>query len=70
MGRALLLLLALVLQAGCGSSSGASWSCQWSCSSNGASGSHTYPAGDDPTNQCALDYGSGCNSFTRNCHQN
>jgi len=70
MRRVLLLFAALALPASCGSSSGPSWSCQWTCSSNGTSGSHTYPAGDDPTHQCALDYGTGCNSFTCNCNQN
>ena len=64
-----MLLLVLALPAGCGSSSGPTWSCHWICSSNETSGSHTYPAGDDPTNQCALDYGSGCNSFSCSCAQ-
>ena len=58
-------VLAVVL-ASCGSKD---WSCTWRCDSNGQSGSHTYPDGQDPTSQCETDFGSGCNDFTCHCRQ-
>ncbi len=63
-----LLVPVLLLVVGCGSSGG-SWSCHWNCTSTGASGSHTYPNGPDPTDQCATDYGSTCSSFSCSCTQ-
>ena len=35
----------------------------------GASGSHSYPDGPDPTPQCEVDYGTGCNDFSSSCNQ-
>lgn len=65
-----LLLPALLLALGCGTSGGGGdWACQWNCTSSGARGSHTYPSGPDPTAQCATDYGSNCSSFSCSCSQ-
>jgi hypothetical protein len=58
----------MLLLVGCGGSGG-SWSCNWNCNATGTSGSHTYPGGPDPTNQCAIDYGSSCGSFSCSCTQ-
>jgi hypothetical protein len=41
----------------------------WNCSSSGTTGSHTYPNGPDPTDQCATDYGSSCGNFSCTCTQ-
>ena len=67
---ALLVLLASLL--GCGSSNGGNgtWSCNWTCHTSGSTGSHTYPAGANPTQQCTADYGSDCSNFECGCTQN
>jgi len=63
-------LVLIVLSLACGGS-GSTWTCNWSCSSNGTSGSHTYPSGrSDPTDQCAADFGSACSSFSCHCTEN
>jgi hypothetical protein len=56
-----------LLLSSCGGSN--TWSCTWRCNSTGASGSHSYPDGPDPTPQCEMDYGTGCNDFSCGCHQ-
>jgi phosphoribosyl 1,2-cyclic phosphodiesterase len=71
MTRALLLPALFLLTLGCGSSSGGgNWSCNWNCTSSGASGSHTYPDGPNPSAQCVTDYGSTCSNFSCSCTQN
>jgi hypothetical protein len=52
----------------CGGNKG--WSCAWQCTApNMSSGTATYPDGPDPTNQCAVDHGGGCTSFSCDCNQ-
>lgn len=68
MKRILFAGLMMMLTAGCGSSGG-NWSCSWNCLSNETSGSKTYPSGPDPTDQCTIDFGNGCNNFSCSCTQ-
>jgi hypothetical protein len=67
----LALLLVVLVGLGCGSSNsgGGDWSCHWTCHTDGTTGSHTYPAGANPTQQCNTDYGTGCSNFECGCTQ-
>jgi hypothetical protein len=67
--RAALIGLALGLLC-CGSND--DWACTWQCNSAipPASGTHTYPAGANPTAQCTQDDGTGCSDFSCSCNQN
>jgi len=69
--RAALTALVLALT-GCGGSSGGNWTCQWQCNSSvpPTSGTATYPANTNVSQQCAADHGAGCNDFNCNCNQN
>lgn len=59
MKRFLFAGLVLLVGAGC-VGGGGQWTCNWQCVSNETMGSHTYPNGPDPTDQCGTDYSNGC----------